>query len=177
MSVTRRLFGGAITANTAPDLLDASDFRQVPDNQEVFMYPHSIVSIIFEVLQAVDEQDDSKAARFHFDSVAHDNDAELSQVEEINVVPHERDDSTPSPIVLRGTQTVRKFNHKELDTIQILMALYRVKDRKADLVVTFNIPIESEDPGVATEVQVQRVIDDFKEVVKSLEIKDFNLFA
>lgn len=160
------------------------------------MYPHSIVSIIFEVLQAVDEQDDSKAARhvslysnsfsssqithflrFHFDSVAHDNDAELSQVEEINVVPHERDDSTPSPIVLRGTQTVRKFNRKELDTIQILMALYRVKDRKADLVVTFNIPIKSEDPGVATEVQVQRVIDDFKEVVKSLEIKDFNLFA
>jgi hypothetical protein len=40
-----------------------SDLRQVPDNQEVFMYPENAVSIVFEILQAVDEQDRIKAAR------------------------------------------------------------------------------------------------------------------
>jgi hypothetical protein len=85
--------------------------------------------------------------------------------------------STPSPVVLHGTQTVRKFNRRGLDTVQILMALYRVEERKADLVVTFNIPIESEDPGVVTESQIQKVTEDFNEVVKSLVIRDFNLFG
>jgi hypothetical protein len=32
-----------------------SDLRQVPDTQEVFLYPDSDVSIIFEILQVVTE--------------------------------------------------------------------------------------------------------------------------
>ncbi len=41
-----------------------SDLRQVPDTQEVFLYPDSGVSIIFEVLQRVDKEDDQDAARY-----------------------------------------------------------------------------------------------------------------
>jgi hypothetical protein len=31
-----------------------SDIRQVPDTQEVFIYPHSNISIIVEILQRVE---------------------------------------------------------------------------------------------------------------------------
>jgi hypothetical protein len=38
-----------------------SHLRQVPDNQEVFVYDRNNVSIIVEVLQAVEELEDAKA--------------------------------------------------------------------------------------------------------------------
>lgn len=84
MAITRQLFGGAITAQTPPDLLDAScvsfakqcgvlswfvnssDVRQVPDTQEVFMYPRSNVSIILEILQRVEASHYNDAIRYCF---------------------------------------------------------------------------------------------------------------
>ena len=73
------LFGGAIAVDNFPEhLIDASyvsdtqrdvwfhhrldrDLRQIPDNQEVFLYPDSNVSIIIEVLQRVPEPNDAEA--------------------------------------------------------------------------------------------------------------------
>jgi hypothetical protein len=67
-SVTRDLFGGAITAVLPSRLIDASyvltlsyefylpffsNIRQIPDTQEVFLYPESNVSIIVEILERV----------------------------------------------------------------------------------------------------------------------------
>jgi hypothetical protein len=67
----RELFGGAITANLPNGYLDArfvvqyaslkwtalmySDMRQIPDNQEVFLSSNSETSVIFEILQMVEE--------------------------------------------------------------------------------------------------------------------------
>ena len=45
------LFGGAITVSLDGDYLDASDMRQVPDNQEVLLSRTTNVSVIVEVLQ------------------------------------------------------------------------------------------------------------------------------
>lgn len=47
------LFGGAITVDLPPGLIDASDLRQVPDTQEVFLSPHSDVSYIFDITESV----------------------------------------------------------------------------------------------------------------------------
>lgn len=41
-----------------------SQLRQVPDTQEVFLYPDSDVSIIVEILERVEPSDFSEAARF-----------------------------------------------------------------------------------------------------------------
>jgi hypothetical protein len=40
------------------------DLRQVPDNQEVFVYPNSPISIIVEILERVAQEDDQEAAKF-----------------------------------------------------------------------------------------------------------------
>ena len=42
-----------------------SDVREVPDNQEVFTYRNSNVSVIVEVLEKVDYTDPRDAVRFN----------------------------------------------------------------------------------------------------------------
>ncbi|TFK72518.1 Mog1p/PsbP-like protein [Pluteus cervinus] len=177
--VTRELFGGAITASTVADLVDASDLRQVPDTQEVFMYSDSTISIVVEILERVEPSDDYEAARFHFASLAHDNDAAKSDVHESSIIPHDRvGDLTPPAIVLRGRQEVTKFNRRITDTVDILMALYRVQDHNIDIVVTFNLPVETADAqGAADPAQRAEATSHFDVFARSLRINDFNLFA
>lgn len=43
--------------------MDTSDLRQVPDTQEVFLYPDSGVSIIVEILQSVEPTEAADIAR------------------------------------------------------------------------------------------------------------------
>jgi len=74
------LYGGAITINLPENLIDASfawfppcaplatdrcfrDLRQVPDAQEVFLDRNSDMSFIFEILNRVEPEDPSDAAR------------------------------------------------------------------------------------------------------------------
>ncbi|KAF8352361.1 Mog1p/PsbP-like protein, partial [Amanita rubescens] len=134
------LFGGAILVTTPADLVDASDFRQVPDTQEVFMYPDSEISIIVEILQSVEPAGGIEAVRYHFSALAHDNDAKHTDI--LHTRKIERD-SKPPVFVLHGEQHIQKFNAAELDRVCILMALYRIEEKKADLVVTFNVPTEA----------------------------------
>lgn len=76
-SRVRELFGGALTSSLPGSIIDArsgllhnkraqrvfkaeshgcrSDLRQIPDTQEVFLFPDSDVSIIFEILEIVQE--------------------------------------------------------------------------------------------------------------------------
>ncbi|KAG5639609.1 hypothetical protein H0H81_010811 [Sphagnurus paluster] len=135
--IKRDLFGGAITAKTPSNLIDAS---------------------------------------FHFESLAHDNSAVSSEVYNVAVIPNDRGDDTPSAIILSGVQGVPKFNRTAPDEVQILMALYRVEHKNADLVVTFNIPTRTDDGGVVSEEGLAIARPQFDVLVKSLHITDFGLF-
>ncbi|KAJ7940861.1 hypothetical protein B0H13DRAFT_1940346 [Mycena leptocephala] len=178
-SSTRELFGGAITAVAPVTLVDASDLRQVPDTQEVLLYPDSNVSIIVEVLQRVDAADDDSAIRFHFDSLAHDNSAQASAINSVVVIPNARGDKTPPAIMLSGVQSVAKFNKVDQDQVRVLMALFRVEDKRVDLVVTFNVPTESQDhaDGAIDEEGWNLVQIHFDAFIRSLCIVDFSLFV
>jgi hypothetical protein len=178
MFITRNLFGGAITAQTTLNLIDASDLRQVPDNQEVFMYRDSSVSIIVEILQRAERSTSDGAVRFHFDSVAFDNSAQSTEIEEIFEIPNSRvGDKTPPAIVLKGVQLVPKFNSTVTDKVRIMMAVFRVESKAIDVVVTFNIPIVSVDGGAVGIEGVERSETDFDVFVRSFCISDFGLFA
>jgi len=173
----RELFGGAITATLRSDLVDASDLRQVPDTQEVFLYPDSSKSLILEVLQRVEPTGSDEAARFHFDSIAHDNEAISRTVGEIRTVSNDRGDNMPSPILLDGTQTVNKFNATVPDQIRIFMALYRIEDKNIDLVLVMNVPVSSLDGGAVNEEGVPASRKEFETAALSLRIVDYGLFV
>ncbi|KAI0670595.1 Mog1p/PsbP-like protein [Trametes maxima] len=177
MSGLRELFGGAITAALPANLIDASDFRQVPDTQEVFLFPDSSISIIVEVLESVSATDLREAAGQHFDALAHDNDARSQTVNETLDVTNDSAGATPHPVVLYGTQTVQKFNREAADEVRILLALYRVPQKNVDLVMSMNVPMTSEDGGVASEETWGAARNVFDRAARSLRIVDYGLFA
>lgn len=153
------------------------DIRQVPDTQEVFLYPDSGVSVIIEILQRVEPDDLTEAAKFHFDSLAHDNSAASATVKSIEQVPNERKDETPTATTLVGVQQIAKFNRSDEDTVEILLVLYRVQSKNIDLVLTFNVPGAAQDGEAVGEAGRNSALRDFTTAVKSLKIVDFGLFA
>jgi hypothetical protein len=164
--------------------------RQVPDNQEVFLYPDSDISVVAEILKSVEPSDLSEAIksdlqpscllvahcvyRFHFDSLAHDNDAKVS-----TVLATERIANVDNELItiLRGEQLVPKFNMVEPDLVHIFMALLRVEAKNIDIVVTFNVPVKSAGGGAVGEEALKLAEKDFDSFVHSLRIIDFGLFS
>ncbi|KAL8293033.1 hypothetical protein RQP46_000727 [Phenoliferia psychrophenolica] len=185
MSRTVELYGGAITTELPSHLRDASELRQVPDSQEVWLDNDSNLSFILEVVELVTESgpaDDQQAAlRFHFDSLAHDNTALSSTVSSLSL-PSSAAPTTPpnppllGPAVLSGLQTVAKFNlpPERADTVLVLMALWRIPDKRADLVLCVNFPVR-EEGGPELDSQLARSV--FEKAVQGLKIKDYGLFA
>ncbi|KAF8559514.1 Mog1p/PsbP-like protein [Imleria badia] len=175
--VLKHLFGGAIVADLPSVLVDASDFRQVPDNQEVFLYPDSSASIIVEVLQRISEPIDEKAVKFHFEALAHDNDAISSTMQIPFVMRNDPGDQTPSPIILHGSQRIHKFNAIAADDVDIVIALFRVNSggKSADLVVSANIP-RSSDGSVGKE-RAAAIASEFNSLISSLRIINYDLFC
>ncbi|KAI0262921.1 Mog1p/PsbP-like protein [Gloeopeniophorella convolvens] len=173
----RELFGGAITADFPTDLIDASQLRQIPDTQEVLLSTVSDDSIVLEILQRVPPVDFTEAAKFHFSSIAQDNEAISSSVEEVLTVPNDRGDLTPSVVILYGRQGVQKFNRTHVDDVRVLLALYRVEDKSVDLVLTLNFPMNVGNGVVRSEDQYHEAKRAFQAIATSLRIIDFSLFA
>ncbi|CAE7227471.1 unnamed protein product [Rhizoctonia solani] len=178
-STIYELFGGAITVELPEGLTDASDLRQVPDTQEVFLATDSEVSIIFEILERVAPDDPIEVVKFHFESLSHDNDAVSSTIEIVNTPAQQPNSASPIQLsVLQGTQLVPKFNRKDPDTVKILLAVYRVAEKGVDFVMTFNVPVQTEKSGSAVDAEgAKRWLDAYEAAVPSLQIIDFGLFA
>ncbi|OMH78409.1 Ran guanine nucleotide release factor, partial [Zancudomyces culisetae] len=79
MNVTHKLYGGYMSISIPNTLLDASQIRQIPDNQEVFLNPENDESLIVEILEYQDVPN-SEALRVHFDNLAEENDAKLHKL-------------------------------------------------------------------------------------------------
>ncbi|VDN11243.1 unnamed protein product [Dibothriocephalus latus] len=63
MLETRTLFGGAFQILLPNSFKDVSTFRQVPDNQEVFVNDENDESLSIDILDAVDSTSPEEAAR------------------------------------------------------------------------------------------------------------------
>ncbi|KAG8900322.1 hypothetical protein FRB99_006110 [Tulasnella sp. 403] len=140
------LFGGAIRCTLPADLIDASDFRQVPDTQEVLLSKDSNISFIIEILQRVDPGDAVEAAKFHFDALAHDNSATSCTVDEVfapQAVSGPSPPFQPMRASIIGTQTVPKFNKgaQHADRVKILLTVWRVDTKNMDVVLSVNVPV------------------------------------
>jgi len=84
---------------------------------------------------------------------------------------------TPVPTLLVGEQQVPKFNHVHADDVKIFLALYRIEGKNIDLVVTFNVPVSSQDNDGVGQEGLAEAEKDFEELARSLHIVDYDLFA
>lgn len=165
------------------DLIDASDLRQVPNTQEVFLSKDTDISYIIEVLERVEAGDGVEAVKFHFDALADDNDAKKREIE-VTEGPQTHPagpspPAQPSCWALIGTQHVPKFNKsaEQADIVKIFVLLWRVDAKQMDVVLTINVPISTAEAGGVGEEGVGRVRQIWEKARSSFEVKDFELFA
>ncbi|KAI8379625.1 uncharacterized protein BYT42DRAFT_496453 [Radiomyces spectabilis] len=187
MAIVRDLFGGAIKLPVNNSFLDASQIRQVPDNQEVFVDMNTQQSLIIELLEPV-EHEHEDAAKFHFQQLAEDNDAlsyEVHSIERLNPVttaPHLPSETT-LVYLLQGSQQVAKFNEAKenaYNTVAITMMVIRLKQVTTDLVISMNAPVavapgSSEQPSTTNDLTA--VAQDMMGMISQLKIEDWGLFG
>ncbi|RKP13784.1 hypothetical protein BJ684DRAFT_3841, partial [Piptocephalis cylindrospora] len=135
---TRPLWGGAVSAAMPSEYMDASDVRQVPDNQEVYLALDSAVSVVMDILEPPEVEEPAKA---HFEQLAEDNGSVASQVCRLESLSPERHRANEVKVWgLVGTQEVNKFNSTTRDTLTLSMLVIRLERVDADLLLTVNDP-------------------------------------
>lgn len=135
--------------------VDASELRQIPDNQEVFLSSTGDESIITEIVEH-QEVADAEIGSFYFTDLAQVNGADgpglsaLEAAEELpitaaaNLLVDTRSQAAGAKLFLvRGTQRVAKFKESDAarNEIAIRMLIARLPAVGSDVLVTINAPV------------------------------------
>ncbi|KAI8065887.1 hypothetical protein BC940DRAFT_334405 [Gongronella butleri] len=181
------LFGGAISTSIKSSYLDASQIRQIPDNQEVFVDMNTQQSLIIELLEKVEHLNE-EAARFHFEQIAEHNNASNYSIKSVE---HESVDIAAPRLPLdttvyfvRGVQNVAKFNEDAVNHVELVVAIVRLDKVHTDVIISLNVPTEvssgsseMKDINQVESSSVAAIVDEIKLVVRSLEVHDWGLFG
>ncbi|CAM0140210.1 hypothetical protein VKS41_007788 [Umbelopsis sp. WA50703] len=165
----RPLFGGALSAPISTSFLDASQIRQIPDNQEVFVDGSTEQSLIIELLQLLAEAQGEDVAKYHFQQLAEDNEAAEATVNRISRLDDHHLSTDAVIHVLSGTQKIAKFNEKDLHTVDIVMAIIRLPKADTDIAISINVPVG--------EGQVDIVENSMINMIKNFKVNDWSLFG
>ncbi|XP_047665199.1 ran guanine nucleotide release factor isoform X1 [Tachysurus fulvidraco] len=181
--MNRTLFGGAMSAVLPLNTKDISELREIPDNQEVFAHTNTDQSIIIELLEYQSHVDDSEAARYHFEDVAGSNkvmEAGQMEVIEVQCVPQAQLSLSQcsSAWILTGAQLVSKFNEEAKNTVNIHLCLFRVPQYTADILITFNDPVNISPFSSSSSEAAECVwtVQDFHTLVQSFRLLDPGVF-
>ena len=172
------LFGGAINTSIPSHFIDASEIRQVPDNQEVWLDPDDETSLIVELLEPIDAEDGIDA---HFEVLAQDNEASSSR---IILKTDVHSDLGPAHLLI-GLQQAKKFN----DESQVMVILGLIRLNGADIVITLNTPcdeslvaqLEAQPHRRSRNLEARRRIESARGIVEraimDFKILDWGLFV
>ena len=154
-TTSRPLFGGALSANFPDRYVDVSDFRPVPDNQEVWTDAERDESVIVEILERVEDGPsdaiDGGAAVWFFNDLAEVNDASvssgLSEIVSARTLQPSELPSVNGPFAAAslcvGRQRVSKARDSDdaRNLVEVLVANVRLPQVGTDLLVTMNRPL------------------------------------
>ncbi|KAF7668520.1 hypothetical protein LDENG_00008990 [Lucifuga dentata] len=181
------LFGGAVSAFIPHSATDASELREIPDNQEVFAHNHTDQSLIVEVLEYQGHVADQDAAKYHFEDIAGSNKAlEPGAFEVTSVMSLPKSELSLSECssawILTGTQCVSKFDEEARNTVTLHLGLFRLPQFSTDILITFNDPQRiSPDSSSASAVGPESIepwiMQDFHRLLTSLTLHNPGLFG
>lgn len=162
---TRELFGGALSALVPASFADASEFRQVPDTQEVFVDDGPAEeSLIFDILEKISDADDT-AIKTHFGEIVALNGGES------RIVASEQLQGAAYPTwACLGEQETKKWGKEseELTKVTICVAVVRLEKVSTDIVISYNV-LQGE--------RAQQGYERLKEIAQSFKVNDWNLFG
>ncbi|KAL4440723.1 hypothetical protein ABPG77_000432 [Micractinium sp. CCAP 211/92] len=153
--VTRPLYGGAAQIGLPQRFADISDFRPVPDHQEVFADASLDQSLVVEIVEH-QPVPDAEAAAFFFQDQAQHNEAAHAQLDEAQVLPPAGMPGLPPECyksLAVGQQAVSKGRQgsSALNKVQVLLCCIRLPQHGSDLLITLNSPIYISDKSAAAE--------------------------
>ncbi|KAK5721533.1 hypothetical protein LTR15_006122 [Elasticomyces elasticus] len=185
--VPASLYGGAITCLLPSNFADVSDLRQVPDHQEVYLDKDGYTSIVVDILERVEKENDQEALKYHLKDLVQEDEGEVTTWNISEVKMGKLQDTIPAYTLLATTPPGARQRGRahEPDFVGVLLLLIRLVEQKTDVLVAVNVP---HIPGhyVAGEVDLERrmtggllrVGGEIREkIVESLEIKDWELFV
>lgn len=174
---TKQLYGGAITMSVPADMVDASEFRQVPDTQEVYVgRENPDYSVIVDLLECVPGNTVTEALDEHMQEITRLNSAVVGQTKVLS--QHEVRSGDPLA-ALCGVrvfeQQVPKFGkQQDTESVIITIALLRLRaPASTDVLITFNKHVT----GPEEKVSVASVEEAATEMVKSLTVRNVALFV
>mmetsp|Transcript_30435 Transcript_30435/g.45907 ORF Transcript_30435/g.45907 Transcript_30435/m.45907 type:complete len:197 (+) Transcript_30435:76-666(+) len=176
------LYGGAIVAELPESFADASEFRQVPDHQEVWVDTASDASFIVEILERKADVQDVDAVRYFLTDLAAANQAKDPQILASRAgtlgqdLPHFSQGEVIA-LVGVGEQQVSKFGESCANTVQVHICVLRLPAQETDILVMLNSPVsidaQSSSGSVPTLDNAEGV---FAKILQSLAIQDWELF-
>lgn len=166
-----KLYGGAATCMMPADWLDASNFRDVPDHQEVYIHPtgDGEQSVIIEILQYDDKLTDDEAGAYYFNDLANADGANSSIID-VNHAPTSKVDilgGLATRVDTSGVHMKAKLGPASPTMpIVVLMSLIRAPHIDSDILITCHSLRE-------TSSEIRKVHDS---IVGSLRFLDNSLF-
>lgn len=173
---------------------DVSDFRPVPDHQEVWADAESDRSVVVEILERQAAVADADAAVFLFNDLAEANEATGSQVEVRAAATRQQAPLLPPGVhvsTLRGTQRVAKHRdaREAANDVCVSMAVARMREQESELCVVLSAPTRvseqsstahaahaAQGEGGDDEIRV-REEETLAVILASLRINDMRLFG
>ncbi|KAI4959321.1 hypothetical protein J4E86_003043 [Alternaria arbusti] len=177
------LYGGAITLDLPSNFADASQIRQIPDHQEVYLDNNGYSSIVIEILEYVEKNSDEEALQYHFgDLVEGTGDQSTIISQERAVMKSLPDKPVLALSFIQTPPTPNPHpNRKTPEFTYIHLLLLRLKEQGTDVMVSVNIPHYAGEYTPAEqqggETQLMKDSKAVKEqVLESFQVKEWGLF-
>eukprot|EP00922_Rhytidocystis_sp_ex-Travisia-forbesii_P029582 GHVS01043270.1.p1 GENE.GHVS01043270.1~~GHVS01043270.1.p1 ORF type:complete len:199 (+),score=26.48 GHVS01043270.1:58-654(+) len=180
--VVLSLFGGALECSAPSHLLDVSQFRDVPDHQEAFADETGDLSLIVEIDQRQSNVDDQHIGRHFWNDLAEANKSTANSVvfDGLAKTLPSCPNLPPTGLftnaaVVVGRQCISKFkaDAEEAKPVNICIAVYRLPDHNADILLTLQRTCESP----STNGEIDELVQCFLTTAASLHIKDYKIFT
>jgi hypothetical protein len=175
----RGLFGDNMSVMLPSQVVDVSELREIPDNQEVFVHESTDQSVVVEILEMVDEPDD-EAVKTHFRELASSNDAQDDawQIASVEPIPPNQVNmpQCQAAYYISGQQLIAKFKESAKNAVNIHMGLFRLPGKRTDILITLNDPVmispQSSSGKVVEGVCEPWTVEQFKTALQTLTIQD-----
>ncbi|ETW02278.1 hypothetical protein H310_05827 [Aphanomyces invadans] len=178
------LYGGALSCEIPRGFADVSEFRQVPDNQEVFAEAATDRCIIVELLELEASVSGTATSEFYFHEIAESNNCapnDCTILQTLLATEQDIPGLATTAFVTIGKQCVAKFKEASKNTMQLYVCCVRLPNVSTDLVISVTVPLQlhpssssSRDAPIATNADEGQLI--LKGLLRTLEVHDWGLF-
>eukprot|EP01130_Rhizamoeba_saxonica_P001280 TRINITY_DN11160_c0_g1_i1.p1 TRINITY_DN11160_c0_g1~~TRINITY_DN11160_c0_g1_i1.p1 ORF type:complete len:182 (-),score=33.31 TRINITY_DN11160_c0_g1_i1:96-641(-) len=179
----RALFGGAFSCIIPERFDDVSNFREVPDNQEVFSDPSRDQSVIIEILEMT--KSDAEAIPYHFEDICQAANCN-GIVQTVTTLTTDdiliSEDNNIFASALFGQMEVGKFREKSKNLVSIYLCMVRLKQVESDILITLNNPcVVNEQSSAVKHLEkvdsYEEAMELFKLIIHDFKVLDLSIFG